>query len=214
MPPRQLSEKSSNQLSEATPPRNSLQSITGRATIFGGLIPAPIGFRKGTKTTNKEQSPMAVKPIPEGYSTATPYLIIKDAARAITFYKQAFGASELMRFADPSGKVGHAEIKIGNSPIMLADEHPDMGYRSPQALGGTPVSILLYVEEVDARFRQALAAGAKETRPVQDQFYGDRSGTLVDPFGHVWTLATHKEDVSLEEVRRRFETMMKKQAKT
>jgi PhnB protein len=157
---------------------------------------------------------MAVKPIPEGYYTATPYLIIKDAARAIAFYKQAFAATELMRFADPSGKIGHAEIKIGNSPIMLADEHPDMGYRSPQSLGGTPVSILLYVADVDAQFRQALAAGAKEMRPVKDQFYGDRSGTLVDPFGHVWTIATHKEDVSLEEVNRRFETFMKQQGKS
>jgi PhnB protein len=154
---------------------------------------------------------MAVKPIPDGYTTATPYLIIKDAASAIEFYKQAFGATELMRFADPSGKIGHAEIKIGNSPIMLADEFPEMGVRGPQSFGGTPVSILLYVEDVDARFRQAIAAGANETRPVKDQFYGDRSGTLVDPFGHVWTLATHKEDVSLEEVNKRFEAFMKKQ---
>jgi PhnB protein len=155
---------------------------------------------------------MAVKPIPDGYSTATPYLIVKDAARAIEFYKQAFAATELMRFADPSGKIGHAEIRIGNSPIMLADEHADMGYRSPLALGGTPVSILLYVPDVDAQFRQALSAGAKEMRPVQDQFYGDRSGTLADPFGHVWTIATHKEDVSLEEMNRRVQTFMKQQA--
>src|SRR5437660_1017102 len=167
----------------------------------------------GSLITKKEQPAMAVKPIPDGYSTATPYLIVKDAARAIEFYKQAFAATELMRFADPSGKVGHAEIKIGSSPIMLADEHPDMGYRSPLSLGGTPVSILLYVPDVDARFRQALAAGAKEMRPVKDQFYGDRSGTLTDPFGHVWTLATHKEDVSPEEVNRRFETFMKQQGK-
>ena len=154
---------------------------------------------------------MTVKPIPDGYHTATPYLIIKDAARAIEFYKQAFGAVEVLRLAGPDGKIGHAEIKIGNSPIMLADEFPEMGYRGPQALGGTPVSLLLYVEDVDVRFRQALAAGAKETRPVKDQFYGDRSGTLMDPFGHVWTLATHKEDVSLEEVTRRAEAFAKKQ---
>ncbi len=152
---------------------------------------------------------MAVKPIPDGYYTATPYLIIKDAARAIGFYKQAFGATELMRFADPSGKVGHAEIKIGNSPIMLADEHPEMGYRGPQSLGGTPVSILLYVADVDALFSRAIAAGAKELRPVKDQFYGDRSGTLVDPFGHVWTIATHKEDVTLEEMNKRAAAAMK-----
>ncbi len=143
------------------------------------------------------------KPIPEGYHTATPYLIIKGAASAIEFYKKAFGASELMRMADPSGKVMHAEIKIGNSPIMLADEFPEMGARSPQSLGGSPVSILLYVEDVDAVFSQAVAAGAKVERPVKDQFYGDRSGGVTDPFGHVWYIATHKEDVSPEEMRKR-----------
>src|SRR5437763_14338970 len=120
---------------------------------------------------------MSVKPIPDGYHTATPYLIVKGAAEAIEFYKKAFGAKELMRFADPSGKVGHAEIKIGDSPIMLADEYPDMGIRSPQTLGGSPVIILLYVHDVDALTQQALAAGAKVERPVTDQFYGDRSGT-------------------------------------
>ena len=143
------------------------------------------------------------KPIPEGYHTATPYLIIKDAASAIEFYKKAFGATELMRMADPSGKIGHAEIRIGNSPIMLADEVPGMGYRSPQSLGGSPVSILLYVEDVDAVFSQAVAAGAKVERPVQDQFYGDRSGGVTDPFGHVWHIATHIEDVAPEELRKR-----------
>ncbi len=143
------------------------------------------------------------KPIPEGYHTATPYLIIKDAASAIEFYKKAFGATELMRMADPSGKVRHAEIKIGNSPIMIADEFPEIGARSPQSLGGSPVSILLYVEDVDALFSQAIAAGAKVLRPVKDQFYGDRSGGLADPFGHVWYIATHKEDVSPEEMQKR-----------
>jgi len=152
---------------------------------------------------------MAVKPIPDGYHTATPYLIIKGAASALEFYKKAFGATELMRLADPSGKIGHAEILIGDSPIMLADEHPEMGYRGPQSLGGTPVSIALYVEDVDARFNQAVAAGAKVMRPVKDQFYGDRSGTLTDPFGHVWTIATHKEDVSPEEINKRFEAFAK-----
>ncbi|MBI4229521.1 MAG: VOC family protein [Planctomycetes bacterium] len=147
---------------------------------------------------------MAPKPIPEGYHTATPYLIVKGAAEAIEFYKKAFGARELMRFAQPGGKVGHAEIKIGNSPIMLADEYPDMGYRGPKSLGGTAVSILLYVEDVDRLFAQAIAAGGKVDRPVKDQFYGDRSGTLKDPFGHVWTIATHKEDVSPEEMHRRM----------
>src|SRR2546425_2905140 len=120
-----------------------------------------------------------VKPIPEGYHTATPYLIIKDAARAIEFYKKAFGATELMRMAQPDGRIGHAEIRIGDSPIMLADEFPEMGHRSPQSLGGSPVSILLYVEDVDALFNQAVSAGAKVQKPVQDQFYGDRIGGVT-----------------------------------
>ena len=143
------------------------------------------------------------KPIPEGYHTATPYLIVKDAASAIEFYKKAFGATELMRHADPSGKIGHAEIQIGDSHIMLADEFPEMGFRSPQAYGGSPVSIYLYVEDVDATANRAVAAGAKLDRPVQDQFYGDRSGGVMDPFGHVWHIATHIEDVAPEELRKR-----------
>jgi PhnB protein len=153
---------------------------------------------------------MAVKAIPDGYHTATPYLIVKGGAAAIDFYKRAFGAVELMRLPDPSGtKLGHAEIRIGDSAIMLADEFPDMGAISPQTLGGTPVSILLYVEDVDASFAQAVAAGAKVLRPLKDQFYGDRNGTLEDPFGHKWGLATHKEDVSPEEMQRRYEDAMK-----
>ena len=152
---------------------------------------------------------MAVKPIPDGYHTATAYMIVKDAARALEFYKEAFGATELMRLSGPDGKVMHAEIKVGDSPIMLADEFPDMGVRSPQSLGGSPVSILLYVEDVDTRFNQAIAAGATAQKAVQDQFYGDRSGTLVDPFGHVWSIATHKEDVSPAEMDRRMEASMK-----
>jgi PhnB protein len=144
-----------------------------------------------------------VKPIPEGYHTVTPYLIVRNAARAIEFYKKAFGATELMRMAEPSGRIGHAEIRIGDSPIMLADEVPEMGFRSPESLGGSPVSILLYVEDVDAVFSQAVAAGAKVQRPVADQFYGDRTGGVTDPFGHIWYIATHKEDVSPEEMRKR-----------
>ena len=155
---------------------------------------------------------MAVKPIPDGYHTVTPYLIVQDAARALDFYTQAFGATELMRLPDPSGRMGHAEIRIGNSPIMLADECPDMGYRSPQSLGGAAVSIVLYVEDVDARFDQAIAAGAKALKPVADQFYGDRTGTLEDPFGHVWTLATHTEDVAPEEIQRRFKAFCEQQS--
>jgi PhnB protein len=146
---------------------------------------------------------MAVKPIPDGYHTATPYLIIKGAANAIEFYQKAFGATELFRFPAPDGKIGHAEIKIGDSPIMLADEFPEMGYKSPQTLGGSPVSIMIYVEDVDTVFNRAIAEGGKEQRPVKDQFYGDRLGTLEDPFGHVWHISTHKEDVSAEEMERR-----------
>ena len=155
----------------------------------------------------------SVKPIPDGYHTATPYLIVEGAARALEFYKQAFGASELMRMPGPDGRVMHAEIRIGDSPIMLADEVPEMGYRGPQAYGGTSVSLMLYVEDVDAAFEKAVATGATVVRPLQNQFYGDRSGTVVDPFGHVWTLASHVEDVSPEEIDARFGAMMEQQAK-
>jgi PhnB protein len=155
---------------------------------------------------------MTTKPIPDGYHTATPYLIVKGAADAIGFYQRAFGATELLRMADRHGRVGHAEIKIGDSVIMLADEHPSMGYRSPSALGGSSVSILLYLEDVDGVFERAVKAGAKAQRPVMDQFYGDRSGTLEDPFGHVWTIATHVEDVEPEEMKRRAEAVMKSAA--
>lgn len=143
------------------------------------------------------------KPIPEGYHTATPYLIIGGAAAAIEFYKKAFGATELFRFPAPDGKIGHAEIKIGDSPIMLADEYPEMGYKGPQSLGGSPVSLMIYVEDVDTIFNQAVAAGASVKEAVSDKFYGDRIGTLTDPFGHVWHVSTHKEDVSVEEMERR-----------
>jgi len=156
---------------------------------------------------------MAAKPIPDGYHSVTPYLIIQGATQAIEFYKKAFGAKELFRMATPDGGIGHAEMMIGNSPIMLADECPPMGYRGPQALGGTPVSLLIYVENVDARFPQAVAAGCKVVKPLQDQFYGDRSGTVTDPYGHVWTIATHKEDVPPEELNRRMQAMMQEQKK-
>ncbi len=146
---------------------------------------------------------MSVKSIPDGYHSVTPYLIVSAGTAAIDFYKQAFGAVELMRIPAPEGKIGHAEIKIGDSPIMLADEFPEMGYKSPTTLGGSPVSIMIYVDDVDTVFSQAIAAGGKEQRPVKDQFYGDRSGTLEDPFGHVWHVATHKEDVTAEEMERR-----------
>jgi PhnB protein len=151
---------------------------------------------------------MSVKPIPAGYHTVTPYLIVSDAAGAIDFYRRAFDAQETMRLQMPSGNIGHAELKIGDSTIMLADEFPEMQARSPLSYGGTPVSLLLYVDDVDARFQQATAAGGKEMRAVQDQFYGDRSGIVADPYGHVWTIATHKEDLSPEEVHRRFEALV------
>jgi PhnB protein len=152
---------------------------------------------------------MATKPVPKGYRTVTPYLIVKGAADAIEFYKRAFGATEMLRMADSQGRVGHAEIKIGDSVIMLADEQPSMGYRGPRTLGGSSVSILLYLEDVDRVFERAVKAGGRALRPVTDQFYGDRSGTLEDPFGHVWTVATHIEDVSPEEMKRRAESAMR-----
>jgi PhnB protein len=152
--------------------------------------------------------PKATHYIPAGYHSATPYLIINGAAKAIDFYKNAFGATEVLRMAQPDGKIGHAEIKIGDSHIMLADEVPQMGYKSPKSLGGSPVSILLYLDDVDKVFNRAVAAGATANRPVADQFYGDRMGTLTDPFGHVWSLATHVEDIPPEEMTRRASEAM------
>jgi PhnB protein len=146
-----------------------------------------------------------VKPIPKGYHSVTPYLIINGAAAALDFYKKAFGAVELFRM-EHEGKIGHAEIKIGDSPVMLADEQPGMGYVSPQALGGTPVSLMIYVDDVDTIYKQAIDAGGVELKAVQDQFYGDRSGNFKDPFGHVWTVATHKEDITPEEMNKRMST--------
>jgi PhnB protein len=146
---------------------------------------------------------MAVRAVPKGYHTATPYLIVDDAARALEFYRKVFRAKELMRIPSPGGKIGHAEIKIGTSRIMLADEHPEMGARAPRAFGGTPVSIMLYVKDVDAVVKRAVAAGATLTRPVEDKFYGDRTGSVTDPFGHAWHVGTHKEDLSTEELQRR-----------
>lgn len=148
-----------------------------------------------------------VKAIPEGYHTATPYLCIKGAAEALDFYKRAFGAEELFRMDGPDGRLGHAEIKIGDSPIMLADEYPEMNFRSPKTLGGSPISIMLYVEDVDTFAAKAVAAGLKVLRPVADQFYGDRSGQFEDPFGHTWSIASHKEDVSMEEMKKRMESI-------
>jgi PhnB protein len=150
---------------------------------------------------------MTIKAIPDGYHSATPYLIVKGAAAAIDFYKDAFGAIEMFRMAGPGGRIGHAEIRIGDSVIMLADEHPDTVNRSPSSLGGSSVGIMLYVDDVDATFARAMELGAKAQRPLADQFYGDRNGTLKDPFGHVWTVATHIEDVTTEEMERRIAAM-------
>lgn len=144
-----------------------------------------------------------VKPVPEGYHSVTPYLTVKGAAKAIEFYKQAFGAKEIFRMPQPDGKIGHAEIQIGDSRIMLADEFPERNIRGPESLGGTPVMIHLYVNDVDTVAKRAVAAGAKEIRPVQDQFYGDRSGMFADPFGHQWNISTHVEDLSAEEIGKR-----------
>jgi PhnB protein len=150
---------------------------------------------------------MAVKPIPEGYSSVTPYLIVSRAAEAIDFYKSVFGAEELMRFGGPDGKVGHAELQIGDSRIMLADESPDGKYRSPDSIGGSAAALMLYVDDVDSVFERALVAGATSYQDVKDQFYGDRTGTIVDPFGHIWTIGTHVEDVSPGEMQRRMDAL-------
>jgi PhnB protein len=144
-----------------------------------------------------------VKPVPDGYHTVTPYLILNAAGDAIAFYKKALGAEEVMRIGGPGGKIGHAEIRIGDSRIMLADEHPELQALSPKTIGGSPVSIHLYVEDVDTAVERAVKAGAKLIRPVADQFYGDRVGGIEDPFGYRWFIATHKEDLTIDEIHRR-----------
>ena len=154
---------------------------------------------------------MAVKAKPDGYHSVTPYLVVDNAAKAIEFYRKAFEAQETVRM--PMGdRIGHAELKIGDSVVMLSDEWPDMGMVGPKTRGGTSVSLIIYVEGVDIVFKRAIDAGGKEERPVKDEFYGDRSGTLLDPFGHRWMISTHVEDVSPEEMNRRMEEFAKKQA--
>ena len=150
-----------------------------------------------------------VTPIPQGYHSITPYLVIKGAAQAIEYYKKVFGATEVVRMNGPDGKVGHAELKIGDSLIMLADENPSMGagYTSATSIGASPVSLYLYLPDVDSTIERAAAAGAKILRPAKDQFYGDRSGFIQDPFGHLWGIATHVEDVSAEEMKERMKKM-------
>jgi PhnB protein len=147
----------------------------------------------------------AKKPIPDGYHNVTPYLCVKGGGDAIEFYKKAFGATEVMRMAAPDGKIGHAEIQIGDSRVMLADEFPEMGFLSPRSVGGTPVMMHLYVEDVDSTVSRATQAGANITRPIKDEFYGDRGGQVEDPFGHRWYVSTHKEDLTMEEIEKRKE---------
>ncbi len=148
---------------------------------------------------------MPVQPIPPGYRTVTPYVIVKNGVAALEFYKKAFGATEKFRMLMPDGRLAHAEIMIGDSIVMLCDEFPEHGGKSPRTLGGSPVNLYLYVEDVDAFYAKAVAAGGKSTKPIMDQFYGDRSGQLEDPFGHLWWVSTHKEDVPPEELKKRMQ---------
>jgi PhnB protein len=151
---------------------------------------------------------MATKPIPDGYNTVSPYLAVEDAASAIDYYTKAFGAKEVVRMDAPGGKIGHAELKLGDSRIMLSDPFPQASTKPPKELGGTSASVFLYVEDVDALVKQAVDAGATVTMEVADQFWGDRFGTITDPFGHVWSIATHVEDVPPEEMAERARTAM------
>lgn len=151
---------------------------------------------------------MPVNPIPAGYAGATAYLIIRDATRAMDFYKSVFGAKEVLHLKYPDGKLAHAELAIGAGHVMLAEEMPEMGFRGPLSFGGTPVSLLVYFKDVDAVVEKAVAAGAESKKPVADQFYGDRSGTIVDPFGHVWTIATHVKDMSPDEMQKAMDQAM------
>ncbi len=151
---------------------------------------------------------MAVNPVPEGYPRVSPYLCVDGASAAIDFYSQVFGATERMRMPSPDGKIGHAELQIGDSLIMLSDEWPDMDQRGPRSIGGTPVTLSVYVDDVDAVFDRAVTAGATPLRPVENQFYGDRTGYFEDPFGHRWSVATHVEDVSPDEMARRAAAAM------
>ena len=151
---------------------------------------------------------MSTKSIPDGYHAVTPYLTVKNTVAALDFYERAFGATVTMRMDGPGGKTMHAEFLIEGSPVMMSDEFPEMGATSPETLGGVSSSLMIYLDDVDARFEQAIAAGGTVEKAVQDQFYGDRSGTLKDPFGHRWTLATHVEDVAPDEINRRVAAMM------
>lgn len=170
-----------------------------KATVKASATP-----RKKTTTSSRAK----VSYIPAGYHSVTPYLCCREAARAIEFYGKALGAVELMRMPGPEGRIGHAELRIGDSRVMLADEYPDMDFLSPQARGGTAVHLHVYVKDVDAMVERAVGAGARLVREVKDQFYGDRSGSIADPFGHVWHFATHKEELSRAELRKRAANAM------
>lgn len=150
---------------------------------------------------------MAVKPIPDGYHSVTPYLALRNASAALEFYKKAFGATELLRMPRPDGGVAHAEIKIGDSIVMLADEYADMDFVGPETRGGATSTLMVYVEDVDSQFKRAIDAGATQIRPLSDEFYGDRVGAVRDPFGHIWHLATHKEDLTPDQIQKRMEAM-------
>jgi PhnB protein len=176
-----------------------------RALTFN---PQPHLSAKITRGTSEEKIMKKVNYIPEGYNTVTPYLVIKGAAKAIDYYKKVFGATVVVRMDSPDGKVGHAELQIGDSRIMLADENPAMGNRSAENIGGSPVSLYVYLPDCDATIAKATAEGAKILKPLQDQFYGDRSGFIQDPFGHLWGVATHKEDVSPKEMSERARKAM------
>ncbi|MGH8292702.1 MAG: VOC family protein [Gammaproteobacteria bacterium] len=162
--------------------------------------------RRSGKAKAKARKARRVQPIPAGYHSITPYLIINGAAAALEFYKNAFGAKEKVRMPAPGGRIGHAEILIGTSRVMLADESPEMGHRAPQAGTAPPVSVVLYVKDVDAVFERAVSSGARVERPMENQFYGDRTATLIDPYGHRWHIHTHIEDVSPKEMQRRMQT--------
>jgi PhnB protein len=155
-----------------------------------------------------QQKTRKAKPIPDGYEGAVPYICVKDGAAAIEFYKKALGATEVMRLAQPDGRLGHAELKIGRAVIMVADEFPEFGTVSPKSIGGSPVTIQMYVEDVDAFAERPILAGLNVVRPVADQFYGDRGGKFEDPFGHLWWFSTHKEDVSVEEMKKRAAALL------
>src|SRR5438067_1373922 len=178
----------------------TLRHRTGAAT---GALPSPTNRGQHSQAQPMEAEMAAAKPIPEGYHSITPYLIVTDGAGAIAFYQRVFGAKLRMRLDGPSGKIGHAELEIGDSLVMLADEHPEMGAVAPPTVGGTPVGLHIYLEDVDAVAKEAVAAGATLKRPVENQFYGDRLGSIIDPFGHLWHISTHVEDVSPEEIGRR-----------